>query len=119
MLLFKPSRLSSAARSALIVAASTTIHVSAISLVELAYLIDKGRFPESSLDILIQLVENPASGIVFAPISPEIAKTVRLISRRSVPDMPDRIISATAVHFKLPLVTADSQIHSSGIAVIW
>jgi PIN domain nuclease of toxin-antitoxin system len=117
--IFQTSRLSAVARAAMIAAESTAIHVSAITLVEIAYLIDKGRFAEAILDQLIQAMDDPASGITLAPITIGVSRAVRIVPRKLVPDMPDRIIAATAVHLGLPLVTADSQIHSSGIAIIW
>ena len=39
--------------------------------------------------------------------------------RDVVPDMPDRIIAATAVHLGLPLITRDERIRSAGIKTIW
>lgn len=100
-------------------AATKAIHVSAITIVELAYLIEKGRFDPRVFDEFVNFVEDPANGFVFHSVSPEIAKAIRLVPRKLVPDMPDRIIAATAVHLGLPLITADSQIRSSGSPVIW
>jgi PIN domain nuclease of toxin-antitoxin system len=118
--LFDPSRLPAAATAAMNAAAATAIHLSAISLVELAYLIDKGRYTDAALDLLIRVVNDPASGVVLAPIDPPVARAVRRVPRRLVPDMPDRIIAATASHLNLPLVTADTQIRSAGIVTtIW
>ena len=42
-----------------------------------------------------------------------------LVSRDVVPDMPDGIIAATALHLGLPLVTRDQRIQSAGIKTIW
>jgi PIN domain nuclease of toxin-antitoxin system len=117
--LYDPPRLSAAAASALNLASLSAIYVSAISLVELAYLVDKGRFADIHLEQLIQATEDPASGIVLAPVTTDVVRAIRLVARKLVPDMPDRIIAATAVHLGLPLVTADSLIQSSGIAFIW
>ncbi len=36
-----------------------------------------------------------------------------------VPDMPDRIIAATALHLSVPLVSKDSKIRLSGLATLW
>jgi len=36
-----------------------------------------------------------------------------------VPDLPDRIIAATALSHNLPLVTADHKIRASRIPTIW
>jgi len=41
------------------------------------------------------------------------------IPRDSIPDMPDRIIAATAKHLGLSLISRDSKITASGINVIW
>jgi predicted nucleic acid-binding protein len=41
------------------------------------------------------------------------------VPRDQVPDLPDRIIAATALHLGVPLVTRDRQITASGIATIW
>src|SRR3954468_15803633 len=113
--LFDPPRLSVAATAAMNLAAASTIYLSAISLVELAYLIDKGRYTDAALDLLIRVVNDPASGVVLAPVDPPVARSVRRVPRKLVPDMPDRIIAATALHLSLPLVTADQRIRSAGI----
>lgn len=117
--LYLPDRLSSAATAALNLASSSMIYVSAVTLVEIAYLVDKGRLPEVVLDQLTQAMEDPASGLALAPVTPEVAQALRRVPRKLVPDMPDRIVAATAVQLGLPLVTADSQIRSSGISTIW
>jgi PIN domain nuclease of toxin-antitoxin system len=117
--LYLPDRLSPAATAALNLASSSMIYLSAVSLVEVAYLIDKGRLPDIVLDQLTQATEDPASGIVLAPVTPDVAQALKRVPRKLVPDMPDRIIVATAVQLGLPLVTADTQIQSSGIATIW
>ena len=41
------------------------------------------------------------------------------ISRAAVPDMPDRIIAATARRHGLPLVSRDRKIRACGIETIW
>jgi len=41
------------------------------------------------------------------------------ILRSDVPDLPDRVIAATALHHRVPLVTCDRKIRSCGIATIW
>lgn len=39
--------------------------------------------------------------------------------RQIVPEMPDRIISATALYLNLPLITRDAQIIASIVETIW
>jgi len=36
-----------------------------------------------------------------------------------VPDMPDRIIAATALHLNVPVISKDAKIQSSGLTTIW
>ena len=44
---------------------------------------------------------------------------LRNIPRSVVADLPDRIIAATALYLKLPLITRDSKINLSDILTIW
>ncbi len=120
-MLTMPARLSSAALSALkgAEAAAAPIYLASISLVETAYLIEKGRLPESLFDRLQRELANPDSGLTLVPLDLPIAQALRRISRAAVPEMPDRIIAATALHLGLPLVTRDLNIAASGIPTLW
>lgn len=118
--LTEPQNLSAAAESAVDVAeANGVIYVSAITIVELVYLTEKGKIPIDLLHLLRGALDDPATAYQLAEISRAIADSVGLIPRPTVPDMPDRIITATALHMNLPLVTADHQIQASGIHTIW
>ena len=49
-----------------------------------------------------------------------MSATIREIDRATVPDMPDRIIAATALSLNLPLVTRDLKIQElTNIQTIW
>jgi predicted nucleic acid-binding protein len=48
-----------------------------------------------------------------------VADALALVPRAIVPDMPDRIIAATALYLNLPLVTADHKIQASNVQTIW
>jgi len=48
-----------------------------------------------------------------------VVDAVARFDREGVPDMPDRITAATALHLGLPLVTRDSKIRASDIETIW
>jgi PIN domain nuclease of toxin-antitoxin system len=95
------------------------IYVSSISIVELTYLVEKGRLPTTALDRLTQLLAAPNSGYVLIPLDLFIAQAIQRIPRDAIPEMPDRIIAATALHLDLPLVTRDLRIRTSGIKTIW
>jgi len=65
-------------------------------------------------------LDDPTTAFRLAELSRGICDEVENIPRVNVPDMPDRIISATALHLNLPLVTKDSKIQSLQIIkTIW
>ena len=99
--------------------AGDPVYVSSISLVEVVYLAEKGKLPPVVLDRLTTALSEPNSGFLIAPLNLPVVLAVPQISRDMVPDMPDRIIAATALHLGLPLVTRDSEIAKTGIKTIW
>ena len=48
-----------------------------------------------------------------------MAVAVRQIDRVAVPELPDRIIAATALHLGVPLLTRDERIRVSGVPTVW
>lgn len=100
-------------------AAGNAVFVSAITLVEIVYLIEKGRFPGSLLAGIVTALNDPTRELTTVSVDEAVAQTMQQIPRAMVPDMPDRIIAATALHLNLPLVTADQKIQASGIQTIW
>jgi PIN domain nuclease of toxin-antitoxin system len=95
------------------------VYISAISLVEIVYLVERGRIAGDAFDILLSRLsqDNPAFTVI--PLDSRIAEALRRISRKLVPDMPDRIIAATALYFGLPLITRDRRLQAAGIETIW
>lgn len=115
-------KLSDTAASALNTAVSggNCIYVSAISVVEIAYLVERSRLPEEALTLLVDAFSNAETALEIVPLDLAIARTIRQIPRDVVPDMPDRIIAATALYLNLPLVTRDLQIQRlTEIKTIW
>lgn len=93
--------------------------MSAITLVEVAYLAEKRKVVEDVYRLLLRAMVDEREGIVPVPVDLEIARQVRSVPRDTVPDMPDRIIAATARRLSLPLVTSDSRIRQTDIDTIW
>ena len=96
------------------------IYISAISIVEITFLVEKNRLPQVALDQLIENLADPDVGLVIVPMDILVAKTLAKIPRETVPEMCDRIISATALYLGLPLVTKDHKIRNLDvIQTIW
>jgi len=120
--IFELPRLSPAALTALEQAVNegNFIYFSAISIVEIAYLIERGRLAGEVLTRILNAADDPNVGILLAPLDRNISATIQQIDRATVPDMPDRIIAATALSLSLPLVTRDAKIQAlTTIQTIW
>jgi PIN domain nuclease of toxin-antitoxin system len=120
--LVEPERLSQVALDALegAIAAGEPVYVSAISLIEICYLIEKRRIASDLLQRILAVLNEPDPSLIVVPIDLAISIVVQNIDRDTVPDMPDRIIAATALHLNLPLVTRDRKIQASqSIITIW
>ncbi len=120
--LVEPERLSQIALNALegSIAAGEPVYISAISLIEICYLIEKRRIASDLLQRILAVLNESDPSLIVVPIDLAISIAVQNIDRDIVPDMPDRIIAATALHLNLPLVTRDRKIQASqSIITIW
>ena len=118
----KDPKLSKAALAAMeaTLQAGDPIVLASITLVEIAYLAERGRLPTLAFDVLEQDLNDPLGCFELAPLDLDVSRALRHIPRNLVPDMPDRIITATAFQRGLTLVTAGSKIRISGlVATIW
>lgn len=81
--------------------------VSAISLAEILYLEEKHRLVAGTFSSVESKVFQAGTAFEEAPITSATVLAMQLIPRDVVPDLPDRIIAATAKQLNLPLITAD------------
>ncbi len=100
-------------------AAGDAILIPSVCLVELTYLIEKHRLPAVVRETLVQTLYDPASPCSLVPLDRAVADALRRVPRNEVPDLPDRIIAATAVALAVPLVSHDSKIRASQVQTIW
>jgi PIN domain nuclease of toxin-antitoxin system len=99
--------------------AGDPVYVPAISLIEVIYLVEKGRLPVETTARITERLNQTDSGLVIAPLDRAVAEKLAAIPREEIPDMPDRIIAATASMLGLPLVTKDGRIRSSVVETFW
>ncbi len=95
------------------------ILVPTICLVEMLYLQEKGRIPVNLMGQLARELADTTTGLVLYDLTPEVARAIARVPRADVPDMPDRIIAATALHLGLPLISRDGRIWVSAVETIW
>lgn len=114
-------RLSSSARAAFEACdrGELTIFVPTICLVEIVYLAEKGRIPANFKTRLDTVLRAGTSGLISTDLTAEVVDALSNVSRNDIPDMPDRIIAATALHLGLPVISKDSRIQASNISTIW
>lgn len=119
--LFGDARLSSTAKNFILAAAARgeKIAVSAISMAELVYLVEKNRLPRAAYDGLSQALRSPRNVFTEAALTAEVVEAMKQVSRSEVPDLPDRIIAATAVYFRVPVISRDGRIRSANLRSIW
>lgn len=95
------------------------IGFSSISLIEIVYLIEKGRIKVEALTRLLSAIENQDTILIELPVDSSIVLELSNVSRDLVPDMPDRIITATALVKGVPLISRDGRIKISQVHTIW
>jgi PIN domain nuclease of toxin-antitoxin system len=103
-------------------AASTygeTICVPSVCLVELSYLVEKGRLPRAAREHLLTAMDDPSGPFSLAPLDRKVVDAVAQLHRSEVPDLPDRVIAATALAFRLPLISRDGKIRASQVITLW
>jgi predicted nucleic acid-binding protein len=96
------------------------IYVPTIVVIELRYLVEKKTITEQEFDTILGTLKSPTRYPTPAPLDLITAESLARIPRAVVPEMPDRIVAATAWTLGLPLVTRDTEIRKlTNITIIW
>jgi len=98
---------------------SIMIGVSAITVVEMIYLTEKGRILPEALLRLNEKLDQAQKLLELIPVTYAIAQDVQKVPYAQIPDMPDRIIAATALHHRVPVISHDRKIKLSTVTAIW
>jgi len=119
--LFDDPRLSDIARQTIETAAvkGNQIGIASITLAEIVYLSEKNRIPEQTLERLLNEIEEDKSVLIEIPLDKNVVKALVRVERIQIPDLPDRIIAATALYAKVPVISRDRKIKLSDIQTIW
>jgi len=115
------ARISRAATDALdnATTAGDPIFVSAITMVEIQYLVEKGRLSAEGQRLVVAAVDDVQNPARLVPVDRIVVDTLGQVNRDEVPDMPDRIIAATALALGVPLLSRDRKIRASTVETIW
>lgn len=119
--LYDDARLSTAARTwfSSAAAAGEQIALSTIVLAEMVYLIEKGRIDAAALSRLTAALDMPDALLSEVPLHRDIIQEMMRVPRLDVPDLPDRIIAATALYLGVPIISRDRQIRAANLATVW
>ena len=97
---------------------SSSLSVSAITLLELASLIHRGRIKTSGT--VAGTIRHLIEEVVILPVTEIIAMESSYLPVDMLPDPMDRIIAATARSEGIPLVTADERVQKCPLVkTIW
>ena len=112
--IYADARLSRAALAMIETAAEAgdQVAVSSITLAEMVYLSERGRIRAEALG---------DERVVFSevPLDSTVVRAMAAVPRDDVPDLPDRIIAATAVRLQVPIISRDGAIRSSRLQTVW
>jgi PIN domain nuclease of toxin-antitoxin system len=100
-------------------AAGDQIALSTIALAEMVYLIEKGRIDPAALDRVLLALDQPGGMLVEIPVDRAIVQAMRSLDRTQVPELPDRIVAATALQLNVPVISRDHKIQASAVTTVW
>lgn len=100
-------------------ASGRRIAVSSITLAEIVDLIEKGKVPANVYTGVKAARADLEHVFHETPLTANVVEAMRTVSRAEVPDMPDRIVAATAVHLNVPILSRDGRIRAASLNTVW
>jgi PIN domain nuclease of toxin-antitoxin system len=100
-------------------ASSDHIGISSISLVEMVYLVEKGRIPPYRFTELTNILSEEGQFFIECSVNLRVARALSRVDAAQIPDMPDRIVAATALALNEPIISRDGRIRLSSLQTIW
>lgn len=96
------------------------IIIPGIVLIEMIYLIEKRRLASALIQQVTDLLDSSVINYQLAPLDLPVIKRLETVARTQVPDLPDRIVVATALSWNLPLISKDEAFREvAGLNVVW
>ncbi len=71
------------------------------------YVTEKKRISTDAVQKSLALIAPGADNYQIAPLDGAVAQAVQRIDRAIIPELPDRVVAATALESGLPLVTCE------------
>lgn len=96
------------------------ILVPSVVLVESIFLMQRDRVPRALVEQVLALSEDTGSEIRVVSLDSAVARQAAAFGPAAIPEMPDRIIAATARVYQCPVISADNVFADSElVTVIW
>lgn len=95
------------------------VGISTMTLAEIFYLNEIKRIASDTLSRLITLLRDPENVLTEIPIDSGIVESMIHIPRQDIPDLPDRVIAATALSLGVPIITRDRKIQAANLQSLW
>lgn len=96
------------------------IAIPSIVLVELVYLSERGVIPAALIDRLLADLARGPENYRVVPLDLDVVEQIRDIPATLIPDMPDRIIAATARATRSKLLSRDAAFRRTpGVEAVW
>ena len=94
------------------------ILIPSIALVEAIFLLQRQRISETVVAQLMALSEETDATLCVVPLDMAVVRALKDFGPAAIPEMPDRIIAATARALDVPLLTTDPSIAESGLVQV-